>query len=77
MMTNSRMTNLGWPPLTNFSNHRIISERILCLLLVDFEVPLSPVKSPHVMNPSQRYTYLTGVIGDGLNPLKTTGNYKV
>ena len=25
MMTNSRMTNLGWPPLTNFSNHRIIS----------------------------------------------------
>ena len=25
-MTNSRMTNLGWPPLTNFSNHRIISE---------------------------------------------------
>ena len=25
MMTDSRMTNLGWLPLTNFSNHRIIS----------------------------------------------------
>ena len=25
MMTNSLMTNVGWPPLTNFKIHRIIS----------------------------------------------------